>query len=361
MKLWKPVMYYHVDTSNKGDWAIKKSITEAILSRIEVPFSYFSVKNDELTESRIINQLNKDCSCLMIAGSGLYTNYAKSSGWYFPCKTELFSKIKVPIILMGLGCNQNLQGNILNSELKEEVKESIKLINDLSVVSTVRDVKTFDLLDSIGVRGHQLQLDPGNFLSVPKIEKEKRVAIQIAQHAPILGRFDGGEEGRKNRYNNIIIYAEISNYLISKGYSVVFISHDALEQSLAVDLLKLVPELEVLNTDNLDAMLYEYGRCQFSIGMKMHSNIMSFAAGTPFISLYYDVKTPEYLKMIHRESFGYSVFEDYYQWLKEKVTSLMDKDELKYQTALINALKNIKKIGFDKVINIVVNTIKRNS
>jgi len=345
-------MFYHVDTSNRGDWAIKKSIVEAISKYIDVPFSFFSVKNDELTEQRILKQLNTDCSVLMVAGSGLYTNYPKSSGWYFPCSTNLFEKIKVPIILFGLGNNQNLRGNVLNDELKDETKKSIKLINDLAIVSTVRDKRTFNMLNNLGITKCKLLLDPGNFLEVPKVKKEKRVAIQIAQHAPILGRFDGTTELRTY---NVNAYAEISNYLISRGYSVVFISHDALENSLIVDLKKLVPELEYLNSDNLDEMLKEYAKCQFSIGMKMHSNIMSFAAGTPFISVYYDVKTLEYLKMINWD-YKVCVFDKYQDDLKWEVDYMIS--EIEEKITIFENLKLQHQPMFDKEIKNICNIIK---
>jgi len=349
-------MYYHVDTSNRGDWVIKKSIVEAIQKRIDIPFAFMSVKNDELTEQRILKQLTTDCSALMIAGSGLYTNYPKSSGWYFPCKTELFKKIKVPIMLVGLGCNQNLKGGVLNTELKEETKQSIKLINDLSCVSTVRDKHTYDTLHKLGITKHQLMLDPANFLDVKQRPKEKRVAIQIAQHAPILGRFDGTNELRDY---NVKSFAKISTYLIEKGYSVVFIAHDALEHSLIVDLQKIEPRIEGLNTDNLDIMLAEYARCSFTIAVKMHSAIMSFASGTPAIQVYYDKKSTAYMKMINCEDLGICVFDKYYLKLKEKVDIMLN--EYLYYTEKIKMIKKIKQIRFDSLIDNICNIIKEGS
>ena len=87
----KPIFYYSVMTQNRGDMAIRKSIVDAISSRINVPFCFFDLKHEELTEERILKQVNKEASMFIIAGSGLYTNYpSKSSGWYFPCKTDLF-------------------------------------------------------------------------------------------------------------------------------------------------------------------------------------------------------------------------------------------------------------------------------
>ena len=351
--MFKPIFYFHVITGNRGDMAIKKSIVEAIQERIDVPFAFFNVKYEELTEQRIINQLNKDGSALIIAGSGLYTNYNLSSGWYFPCKTELFEKIKIPIMLLGLGCNNNLGNDIFKGELKPETKNSIKLINDLAVISTVRDQRTYDMLSNLGITKHLLLLDPGNFLKVPRIPKEKRVAINLAQHSPALGRFDGTNEIRDK---NILYFSKIGKDLQKLGYKIVFICHDALEQSLVIDLQKNLPELECLNTDNLDIMLKEYARCELSIGLKMHSNIMSFAAGTPFISVYYDQKSIEYLKLIDWCEFGCSVFDNYDEWLKNKVNNLIENNQ--YYTSQFRKIKQVKQIKFDNLIGDVCNIIE---
>jgi len=356
MKMYKTIFYYSVMTGNRGDMAIRKSIVDAIKENLNVPFAFFNVKYEELTESRIINQLNTESSCLMVAGSGLYTNYPMKSGWYFPCDTKLFKKIEVPICLLGLGCNNNLGKDIFKGELKIEAQKSIKLINDLSSISTVRDQRTYKLLNKLGIKKHKLMLDPANFLKVPQVPKEKRVAINLAQHSPALGRFDGGDEGQVNRGKNIDNFIKIGNYLGTKGYKIVFIAHDALEHSMITDLQKELPDMEFVNTDNLDKMLHEYARCQFSIGMKMHSNIMSFASGTPFISVYYDVKSIEYNKLIHWSEFGHSVFEDYYKWLKKKVDNLIENHE--YYTKQFRKLKKIEQEDFNKLTEDICNTIK---
>lgn len=357
MKTYKTIFYYSVMTGNRGDMAIRKSIVEAIEETLKVPFAFFNVKYEELTESRIINQLNTEGSAMMIAGSGLYTNYPMDSGWYFPCKTELFNKIKVPIMLLGLGCNNNLGKDIFKGELKPKAKKSIKLINKLAKVSTVRDQRTYKLLKNLGITNHKLLLDPANFLKVPQVPKEKRVAFNMAQHSPALGRFDGGEEGQINRSKNISYFTAIGKYLQKKGYKIVFIAHDALEHSIITDLQKELPDMEFVNTDNLNKMLQEYARCEFSIGMKMHSNIMSFASGTPFISVYYDVKSIEYNKLIHWSEFGHSVFDNYYEWLKKKVDALIENGS--YYTKQFRKIKKIEQMEFDKLIEDICDIIKK--
>lgn len=350
----KPIFYFSVMTNNYGDIAIRKSITDAIQKRINIPINYFNVKYDELTEQRI-EQLNKEGSCLMISGSGLYSNANTHSGWYFNCKSELFSKTTVPIFLVGLGCNNNLKNDIFG-ELTDKTKTSIKLLNDLATVSTVRDQRTYDILKEIGVTNHQLMLDPACFLNVTPVTKQKRIAINIAQHAPILGRFDGGIEGQKNREKNLQYFARISNNLINRGYSVVFVCHDPLEQSLVIDLKKLVPELEYLNTGNIDRILEEYAKCKFSVGMKMHSNILSFATNTPFISLFYDVKSIEFLKLLGWERFGKSIFDKDIEWVKQQIDFILYNP--RYFSTYLKENKEYYQPKFNNLIDKICDTIK---
>ena len=350
MKILKPIYYWHVQTGNRGDHAIKHSIVSAIQKKIDVPFAFFNVKYDELTESRIINDLNKNASALFIAGSGLYSNCNTKSGWYFNCTSELFQKSTNLIVLLGLGCNNNLDKDIFGGELSAKAKESIKLINDLAIISTVRDKRTYNILKEIGVKNHQLMLDPACFLEAPKnIKREKRIAINIAQHSPLLGRYDGGEEGQKNREKHLQLFANISNWLISEGYSVVFIAHDALETSLIIDLKRQVPQLEWVNTDDIDMILTAYSQCMITICIKMHSAIMSFAVGTPSIQLYYDQKAIEFLKMIDCPELGMSIFDSYYETFKEKINLLLN-NYTYYQTKIKN-IKQCEQAKFNKIIN----------
>lgn len=358
MSNYKTIMYYSVMTGNRGDTAIRKSITEAINENLSVPFTFFNVKYEELTELRILNQLNTECSALMIAGSGLYTNYPTSSGWYFPCKTELFQKIKVPIMLIGIGKNNNLKKDIFNGDLTEFAKDSIRLINERAVISTVRDLRTYNTLKDLGISKHKLMLDPANFLRVPKVPKEKRIAFNIAQHSPLLGRFDGGIEGQKNRNLNIENFTKIGHYVNSIGYKTVFIAHDALEQSIIKDLQINLPNMEFVNTDDIDIMLKEYARCEASIGVKMHSNILSFASGTPFISLYYDEKSIEYLKLLGLSEFGKCVFDDYYEWAKNKLDKILSNN--KEYVKKFRDIKTIEQQKFNILIDNVCEIISNN-
>ena len=353
----KPIFYYSVLSNNIGDRAIRKSIVDSIKSNINVPISFFNTQYDELTEERIIKQINKEASVLMIAGGGLYVNRNSSSGWYFPCNTKLFDKIKVPIILCGLGCNNHIKDDIYKGELSEKAKLSIKKINKLATMSSVRDIRTNVILRELDLKKQIVMLDPACFLNINKsINKEKRVAINIAQHSPSLGRYDGSQELRDKNLNN---FAEICVYLKLKGYKVIFIAFDPLEQSLILDLKKLVPDLEYLNTQNIDTILEEYARCEFSIGVKMHSNILSYAVGTPFISLYYDYKSIEFIKLLKYSYFSKPIFSNYLLKLFPIIDVMIKNHKLLSTQIIIN--RNEYQKLFNSQINKICNIIIQQS
>ena len=352
-ELLKPVFYYSVLSNNVGDRAIRKCIVEAIRERIDVPIAFFNTQNAELTEERIVKQLNVEASALIIAGGGLYCNIQKSSGWYFPCTPDLFDKIKIPILLLGIGYNSNLKGELFKEGLNEFTANSIATINKYAKISTVRDKRTYDTLKGFGVTNHELMLDPACFLKYKKQKKIKRVAIQLAQHNPILGRYDGTQEYREK---NIKAYAEICYYLKSKGYEVIFIAFDPLEQSIIFDLKKLFPDLLFMNTDNIDTILKEYSRCTMSIGTKMHSNILSFATHTPFCSTYYDQKSPEFLNMIGWDRFGTSIFENYLTLVKRMIDHL-DLNPLLY-SQIFKDIQDQERPKFENAIDRICEIIK---
>jgi polysaccharide pyruvyl transferase WcaK-like protein len=122
-----------------------------------------------------------------------------------------------------------------------------------------------------------------------------------------------------------------------------------------MDLMKNLPDLEYINTDNVDIMLKEYARAEFTIAMKMHSCILSFASGTPFFTPYYDWKSIEYLKMIHWSDFGVNCFTDYYEYMKEKVDDLIENS--KYYIKQFEKIKKIEQVEFDRMIDNVCEII----
>ena len=293
----KPIWHYHVMGSNRGDMGLNQSIHDLIHRFIDVPIANFSVQYQTLTAAKI-NQMNNEASMLLIGGSGLYSNYRNSpSEWYFPCETELFKKIKVPIVLYAVGSNKHLKYDTLG-ELSLKAIKSIKEINRLASLSSVRDMRTFKILQDAGVLEHHLIADPACFLEPlpPKnLLPKKLVAINFIDYSPML-----------KHYSPDLVYlaCHLCKSLKSRGYSVIFVAHDCLEHSFYLKIKENFPELLYYNEDNPKEMVYIYSKADFSIGVRCHSNIFSFAGNTPMISLIYDVKQSEFMRSIEMEDYA---------------------------------------------------------
>ena len=124
---------------------------------------------------------------------------------------------------------------------------------------------------------------------------------------------------------------------------------------LLIEMREKIPEISYLNTDNVEDMLKEYAQCEFSIGVRMHSNILSLAAGTPFISVAYDEKNLEFLKL-YNNKFSVLVTDDYYDKLQSLVVDLMDNLDKERQTLLLK--KETYNVYYNRFIEKICNILQ---
>ena len=286
----KPIWYFSVMGSNRGDQAIREGVTSHLRKYTDAPIAFFSCKTDLLNKQRI-DQLNKEGSMLLIAGSGLYSNYDLESGFYFRCNPEDFKHIEVPIVLLSLGMNNHLEMDRFTS-LSPQTLTSIKTVNEQAVHTSVRDYRTLRMLHGMGVEKAMFVPDPAMFCHSEEapfqLRNKRLVGLSIAQHAKML---------KKHRENVIRVFIELCHALDDGGYTPIFISHDALEHNIYEELKQGYPRLLYYNEDSPRGMMGVYEKCVFSVGIRCHSNIMSFGANTPFIALAYDEKQVEFCKI----------------------------------------------------------------
>jgi len=295
--LRKPIWHYFVMSSNRGDMGLNQSIHDLIHRFIDIPIANFSVRHDTLTPAKI-KQMNEESSMLLIGGSGLYSNYVNSpSGWYFPCETELFKEIKIPIVLYAIGSNNHFEYDTFGV-LSDKAKKSIVEINRLASLSSVRDMRTFGILRGAGVDGHYQIADPACFLDPlpPKMLLPKKlVAINFIDYSVMLKQYS---------VSLLDLACKLCDSLKRRGYSIIFVAHDCLEHSFYLKIKENFPDLFYYNEDNPKEMVYIYSKADFSVGVRCHSNIFSFAGNTPMISLMYDIKQIEFMRSIGMEDFA---------------------------------------------------------
>ena len=286
----KPIWYFSVMGSNRGDQAIREGVKTQLRKRIDTPTAFFSCKTDLLDMKRI-NQLNKEGSMLLIAGSGLYSNYGLESGFYFRCNPENFKHIKVPIALLSIGMNNHLEMDRFG-KLAPNTLKNIKTLNQLAAHTSTRDYRTLRMLHNLGIEQAEFVPDPAMFC--PKVAsrfqwtKLRLVGLSVAQHADML---------KHHRGKVIDLFIGLCHALDARGYAPIFISHDALEHNIYEDLKTGYPKLLYYSNDSPKEMMALYEKCDFSVGVRCHSNIMSFGVNTPFICLAYDQKQIEFCKI----------------------------------------------------------------
>jgi len=286
----KPIWYFSVMGSNRGDQAIREGVKTQLNKRTDALTALFSCKTDLLDRNRI-NQLNKEGSMLLVAGSGLYSNYDLESGFYFRCHPKNFKHIKVPIALLSIGMNNHLEMDRFG-ELEPYTLKNIQMLNRLAGHTSTRDYRTLRMLHELGIEKARFVPDPAMFC--PKTggmfrwTERRLVGLSVAQHADML---------KRHREKVIKLFINVCHELYLNGYTPIFISHDVLEHNIYEDLKQGCPHVLYYSNDSPKEMMALYEKCEFTIGVRCHSNIMSFGVNTPFICLAYDQKQIEFCKI----------------------------------------------------------------
>jgi len=331
--------------SNRGDQAIRAGVTAQLKARIETPIAYFSCRNDLLTP-KLIKQLNEEASIILIAGSGLYSNYDLESGFYFRCNPKNLNMIEIPIAFYSIGMNNHLEMDRFGP-LKNETLESIREFNNLASYSSARDFRTLNMLHKIGIKKAKFTPDPAMFCPLkPWLinENDKIVGLSIAQHADMLKHY---------RPKLIEIFGEICRHLKKDGYKTIFIAHDALEHNIYEDLIREFPELIYYNRDGVEEMMSLYSMLDFTVGVRCHSNIMSFGAGTPFVCLAYDHKQIEFCKVVNMSPYLIKINKDIVvEQVIDKIEYLQDNPE-ELRSTMNKRKKELWKIHKESMSKIV--------
>jgi polysaccharide pyruvyl transferase WcaK-like protein len=293
---------------NRGDYAASEGITRELTRRLgkNVEFSTLSLRFDQLTPS-LVDEINEKAASLLIGGGGLYSRRESTSHWYFPSNMELIQKIKVPIILAGIGHNRSLLEEINDPEnpyevIGPEALDSIRLINQQAALSSVRDPYTAKLLKNARVtcpNGIEVLPDPASllFLNTPTPQIERSyIGISLAFHEKQL------IEHLPKLVSSI---ADFLNQEHLVKYPVLFLAHAPDERFIAYHLQREGIKIShVVDTHNLDQIGKELASCYLLITQKMHPAILAWSQRTPFISLNYDVKQKAFHDFIGLQEFG---------------------------------------------------------
>lgn len=311
-KLNLKIAHIHVwDQKNKGDQAIVLAVQELLRAY----FKNCRISNFPMTVLRDgggsdIKKLNA-ADIVIIGGGGIFYSY------FLPYNVNLIKALVKPIIIFGAGYIREFGAPALSLEAATSVAalaRKAKLIG-------VRDYNTRKFLNDVGVAYNKIKVigDPAALL----LEKKTR----ILKFVPQTDRVDllaGNQKNQKLvisplrvglnlnysgwlgfgqwRADIIGAYLEVIDYLKREyggrngsGVEFYYLKHHPGENNI-------YPSLKINNLRVVDLkpaeQKYVYGQLDLVIGMMLHAGVLAFGAGTPEISVAYDLRNYSFAEFI---------------------------------------------------------------
>ena len=298
---------WHVGGYNRnyGDFVLLESIRENLEKQRDIPLNFVDVDCQSTHFfSELIDELNEKADMLLIGGGGFIMNRHEDnslSGWQWSIKNEDIAKIKIPIVVYGIGYNKF---NYDNRGFKEQMNQSLIITQKKAKLFSVRNNGTKEELIKRGLNENDIEVipDSGMFISPRPINAKflnsgrMLIGLNFVSDRPQYTYPDDYNNTKNIVMENLI---ETCKYFVEK-YNAVIINIDHIpvldgelntkfKNGLGADnylvLSEEIPEIYPPSLINSHFLAYIYEKMNIVIGMRGHSNIISFGMGTPFISM----------------------------------------------------------------------------
>ena len=310
---------------NIGDWFVTK-VTDRLLDYHELLVVKPSADQNDW------DMINRECGALVLKGG----NYIQPDWLSRNFGIDLFRKIKIPIILFGVGLQAGWSEQI---DFQPEEIEILRYIHDSCACSSVRGYSTAEQLAKIGVTNAVVTACPTIYWSrqpdiIVRPPSAERVGFSFRQSlysddpAVLESQFRAIETVRDRAgVVTVILQGEevfLQLYLEGRRWGA---EHEVLVKPLAgsglTHLQRRPLNLEVVRSEihrqfgrytrpafldwvmNNSFFSYDVGeylatyRAQgLVIGCRLHSNLVSLANGTPTMFLTYDQRTKELAELL---------------------------------------------------------------
>jgi hypothetical protein len=315
----------YANPHNIGDWFVTKA-TDRLLAYDDL----LIINRD--SPQRDWDIVNGECDALVLKGG----NYIQSDWLTREFGIELFRKIKIPIIMFGVGLQADRKGAITFGA--EEI-EILKYIHDSSAYSSLRGNSTAEALAGIGIHNVVVTACPTAYWSrkpelivrPPSADSAGfsfRQSLYSTDAEVYKAQFSAIETVRdKFGKVKVILQGEevlMQRYLEAKQWGA---EHEARIAPVAGSTLRLLSRTalreETLRSE-VHARFGQYTRPEFLnwfldnsffsydigeylqmyrsqgmvIGCRLHSNLVSLANGTPTFVLTYDQRTQELAELM---------------------------------------------------------------
>jgi polysaccharide pyruvyl transferase WcaK-like protein len=292
------IAHLHVwDKNNKGDVAIVLAVQESLRRNFPacriINFPVQLLKTGKDADARKINQAD----LVIIGGGGIFYSY------FLPYRQEFIKLINKPIVLFGLGYIKEVDA----PELTPAAVRSIMFLAARAKFIGVRDNNTKKFLLKNGMPGKKITVvgDPAALLAEKpstKFRFKQKKVIRLGFNLNYSGWLGFG----KWRDDILGAYRAVAEYFLKTyggpdgtGLEIYYLKHHPGED-------KIYPALGIKNLRVVDLkpaeQKYIYGKLDLVVGMMLHAGVIAFGAGTPEISVAYDLRNYSFAEFIgHKE------------------------------------------------------------
>lgn len=296
---------------NTGDEAILQVIIDQIKENI--PYAKLTVltyKAQETIDKYNINVVSRNKyidlikaikeSDIVISGGGSILQDTTSA-------RSLIYYLSIIYIAKKMGKKVMFYGNGFGPITKAINKKLVKhIINKVDII-TVRDYQSKEEMISLGIKKEIIVTADVTFAykALPEIEiEEMLIDDEIDTDKKMVG-ISVREWKNEEKYKSVI--AKAGDYLIDKGYEVIFIPmqhpRDYIISEEIASMMERTPKIlqKIYSPKELISLM---GKLYIMIGMRLHSLIFATIAGTPILGIEYDTKIYNFLQIVEQDNAG---------------------------------------------------------
>ncbi len=295
------IAHIHVaDRNNKGDRAIVLAVQELLRQQFKhcwiSNFSVALLKKGGAADLKKINSAD----LVVIGGGGIFYSY------FLPYSLDFIKGIKKPIVILGAGYIREIGAPALSPASAQSVAQLVKA----AALVGVRDNNTKKFLVAQGVLPATVEVigDPAILLKEKKprgfnsIEGNRKTSNQVPIRIGLNLNYSGWLGFGQWRADILGAYQEVTDYFQKKygepngsGVEFYYFKHHPSEDNI-------YPALKIRDLKIVDLapreQKYVYGKMDLVVGMMLHAGVLSVGAGTPAISVAYDLRNYSFAEFI---------------------------------------------------------------
>lgn len=298
--MMKTIFHYNAASRNYGDMAVKHGIISSLISISKYPLNFISIdlKQSYELNTENIDYINQHGDAFIVGGGGLIMKgdgFDTISGWQFNISLDNLAKLKIPLIIYGIGLNVFPYDE---NPLEEKAKEHLNHTALKSNLFSVRNQGTKTFLRDIGIEKKiKVIPDPAMFINPYDVK------LPFDKDEYLIGICWAGDR-YSQRFKDVDIIDEIKKIAeackclleVKGGGKVVWIPHvsrydlyAALEFKQILgdnffDISEYYPQMYPEKYFYVQQLAGIYKRMNMVISLRGHGNIISFGQRTRCIA-----------------------------------------------------------------------------